>query len=51
MKKKSNVLGRGLSAILGNSKKIDEVFISTGMVKQIIISEIEKKSISAKRGV
>ena len=42
MKKKSNVLGRGLSAILGNSKKIDEDFISTGMVKQIIISEIEK---------
>lgn len=42
MKKNSNVLGRGLSAILGNSKKIDEDFISTGMVKQIFISEIEK---------
>ena len=26
----------------GNSKKIDEDFIRTGMVKQIIISEIEK---------
>ncbi|MDC3154030.1 ParB/RepB/Spo0J family partition protein [Bacteroidota bacterium] len=42
MKKNSNVLGRGLSAILGNSKKIDEDFISTGMVKQTLISEIEK---------
>ena len=42
MKKNSNVLGRGLSAILGNSKKIDKDFIRTGMVKQILISEIEK---------
>ena len=42
MKKNSNVLGRGLSAILGNSKKIDEDLISRGMVKQILISEIEK---------
>ena len=42
MKKNSNVLGRGLSAILGNSKKIDEDLISRSMVKQILISEIEK---------
>ena len=27
MKKNSNVLGRGLSAILGNSKKIDVIYI------------------------
>ena len=42
MKKNSNVLGRGLSAILGNSKKIDEDLVSRGIVKQILISEIEK---------
>ena len=42
MKKNTNVLGRGLSAILGNSKKIDKDFIRTGIVKQILISEIEK---------
>ena len=42
MSKTSKVLGRGLSAILGNSKKIDDDFISTGLVKQILISQIEK---------
>ena len=41
MKKNSNVLGRGLSAILGNSKKLIKTSLK-GMVKQILISEIEK---------
>jgi len=42
MSKTSKVLGRGLSAILGNSKKINDDFISTDLVKQILISQIEK---------
>ena len=35
--KKTQILGRGLSAILGNSKKIDKDFIRTGMVKQVLL--------------
>ena len=42
MRKNSNVLGRGLSAILGNSKKNEEDFINNDIIKKILISEIEK---------
>ena len=42
MKKNSNVLGRGLSAILGNSKKNEEDFINNDIIKKILISKIEK---------
>ena len=42
MKKNSNVLGRGLSAILGNSKKIDKDLGGTTPLNIIIKFPVKK---------